>query len=129
MMDLPSLSEIEEHIVGYIKREGVVKLETLITFFRSFGVPDYGPVQTVLAGLVYRGRIDEMVYRPWPRYEARFIYFMGGTRMRPTSLTQEEMGERAKFRPHNFNQLSPQEQWGYDRALGILDWRGDLSES
>jgi hypothetical protein len=30
--------------------------------------------------------------------------------------------ERAKLRPANFLDLSPEEQWAIDKRLGILDW-------
>lgn len=32
--------------------------------------------------------------------------------------------EKAKERPKDFEELSPQEQWDIDKELGILDWDG-----
>jgi len=32
--------------------------------------------------------------------------------------------ERAKLRPANYAQLSPQEQWDINKGLGLLDWDG-----
>lgn len=34
------------------------------------------------------------------------------------------MAERAKQRPANHEEMSPQEQWETDKELGILDWDG-----
>jgi hypothetical protein len=40
------------------------------------------------------------------------------------SLFQLSATERAKQRPDDFEELSPQEQWEIDKRLGILDWDG-----
>jgi len=32
--------------------------------------------------------------------------------------------QRAKRRPINYCELSPEEQWAVDKQLGILDWDG-----
>lgn len=54
------------------------------------------------------------------------------TNIRGESVFQarHRMAERAKLRPDNYEQLSPQEQWEADKKLGILDWDGkDDSEA
>lgn len=37
--------------------------------------------------------------------------------------TQAEFEWRARFRPANYIELPPAEQWALDRKLGILDWK------
>jgi hypothetical protein len=47
--------------------------------------------------------------------------------MRQSSLTplhQWPARQRATLRPSNFNELSHEEQWSIDKALGLLDWNG-----
>jgi hypothetical protein len=39
-------------------------------------------------------------------------------------LSQDEMAEKAKERSLDYEQLSPEQQWGEDKELGILDWEG-----
>jgi len=34
------------------------------------------------------------------------------------------MNVRAAYRPDNFKELSPEDQWDVDKKLGILDWDG-----
>lgn len=36
--------------------------------------------------------------------------------------------KRAALRPHDFERLTPQEQWEIDKRLGILDWDGKESD-
>lgn len=44
-------------------------------------------------------------------------------------MTEQEMFEKSFERPHNFFQLSPEDQWDIDKRLGILDWiGGNLTE-
>lgn len=44
-------------------------------------------------------------------------------------MTEREMFEKSFSRPHNYLQLSSEDQWSIDRSLGILDWKGeDLNE-
>lgn len=38
------------------------------------------------------------------------------------------MAQRAKLRPTEYENLSPQTQWEIDKALGILDWSGNPNE-
>ena len=40
-------------------------------------------------------------------------------------LSQREMFEKSFERPSNFFQLTSEEQWDIDKALGILDWDGE----
>lgn len=44
--------------------------------------------------------------------------------VRPNFYTQEAMAERAKHRSPNYASMTPEEQWGEDKRLGILDWDG-----
>jgi len=44
-------------------------------------------------------------------------------------MTEREMFEESFKRPTNYFSLSGEQQWEIDKALGILDWRGEgLSE-
>lgn len=40
-------------------------------------------------------------------------------------MDKREMFEQSFMRPSNFFELSGEEQWEIDKALGILDWVGD----
>jgi hypothetical protein len=40
-------------------------------------------------------------------------------------MTEREMFEKSLERPRNYFQLSGEEQWAIDKALGILDWQGE----
>jgi len=40
-----------------------------------------------------------------------------------TAFAANAAKQRARQRPANYDQLSPQEQWQIDKALGILDWK------
>lgn len=39
-------------------------------------------------------------------------------------MTEFQMCQAALRRPSNYNRLSPDDQWGIDKRLGILDWNG-----
>jgi hypothetical protein len=39
-------------------------------------------------------------------------------------MTETEMFEKSFLRPANYFQLTAEEQWAIDKALGILDWEG-----
>ena len=44
-------------------------------------------------------------------------------------MTEREMFEKSFERPTNYLHLGAFEQWDIDKALGILDWKGEnLSE-
>ena len=44
-------------------------------------------------------------------------------------MTEYQMFEKSFERPRNYFNLSTEEQWDIDKALGILDWQGnDLSK-
>ena len=40
------------------------------------------------------------------------------------AVLPDSMSDRAKLRPSNFKNMTPEEQWEVDKALGILDWDG-----
>lgn len=40
-------------------------------------------------------------------------------------MTEREMFEKSFERPKNFFKLPYKEQWGIDKALDILDWKGE----
>jgi hypothetical protein len=44
--------------------------------------------------------------------------------LRDFLLTGTSNQERAKLRPMNYDDLSPEEQWKIDNDLGLLDWDG-----
>lgn len=49
------------------------------------------------------------------------------TRRTPNSLTRSwPIAERLNLRPSNFNDLTGEEQWSIDKALGLLDWKGTV---
>jgi hypothetical protein len=37
---------------------------------------------------------------------------------------QDEHFRNALQRPHNYHELSSEQQWAIDKALGLLDWTG-----
>jgi hypothetical protein len=41
------------------------------------------------------------------------------------NLTKKDLYKQSLKRPKNFEKLSPREQWGIDKELGILDWDGE----
>lgn len=41
-------------------------------------------------------------------------------------MTEAEMFEKSFERPRNFFHLSKEAQWGIDKKLGILDWKGEF---
>jgi hypothetical protein len=42
-----------------------------------------------------------------------------------TGVPLSEGARQAKKRPSNYCEMSAQEQWAVDKALGILDWDGE----
>jgi len=43
-------------------------------------------------------------------------------------MTEQEMFEKSFLRPSNYFKLNGEKQWDIDKALGILDWIGELTE-
>lgn len=44
-------------------------------------------------------------------------------------MTEQEMFEKSFQRPKDYFELSEQQRWEIDNALGILDWKGvDLTK-
>lgn len=124
MMDPITKDELLSDVLHYIELKVVVRLEELVERHRLYrnASDDIPPVQTLLAELVMKHKITEENFRA-PDGPVRFIYFTAGTHR--AHLLQKEMAQRVQYRPKDFDKLTPDQQWEWDKALGILDYRGE----
>lgn len=121
MMDPITKDEVLRDIVQHIALNKVVRLEELALRHRVYRNTNIPPIQTLLAELVIRYQIIEEKFRA-ANGPVQFIYLSSSTRR--AHLLQEEMAERVQYRPKDFDQLSADHQWEWDKALGILDYTG-----
>jgi hypothetical protein len=124
MMDPMTKEEVKGSITQFIATQFAVSLEELTAIYQG-SAGQLSPavkVPTLLAEMVMESRIEQRLFRVMGQ-PVRIYYFPLGTIN--AHLLQTEMADRARHRPQNFDQLSVEEQWNWDKALGILDWRNE----
>lgn len=121
MMDQMTREELKEVLVQTVEHSFVIRLEALMHQYgleASLLTPPV-PVPALLAELVVERKITQRYFRVGTD-PVRIYYFPKN--VRSADLTQAEMGERIKFRPADFAQLDLDDQFAWDRALGVLDY-------
>jgi hypothetical protein len=125
MIDPLTREEAKEAIIQYVIEKGVARLEDLVSWYAGILKGSLPPVQTLLAELLMEKKLTEKKFRrstvevKWP---IQFLYFPADTF--EAHPLQSEMVKRVQYRPANFQELSPDQQWEWDKALGILDYEG-----
>lgn len=122
MMDPITRDEAKASIVDLVTHKAVVRLEELASWYAGIIRDGLPPIQTLLAELKMEQRLTEKLFRVGMN-PVQFVYFVGGTV--EAHLLQKEMGQRVRFRPADFEKLSDEQRWDWDKALGILDYCGD----
>ncbi len=129
MIEPLTIEEVKSSLVQYITLKGVARLEELAEYYNRLGFHgDFPLLQTVLAELVMGELITEKKFRGPTRFPSnlspvQFLYFTSGTH--EAHLLQKEMAARMRYRPKGFDQMTPEQQWEWDKALGVLDYRGE----
>jgi hypothetical protein len=124
-MDPITKEEFLADLVQHIHLKEALSLKELGYYYRSSiaSTSDLPPLQTLLAELVVRGQISERKFRI-NGGPVKYLYFAPYC-LAETQLLQDEMKERLQYRPKDFDKLPPEQQWAWDKALGILDYRGE----
>lgn len=126
MMEPLTKEEVKEAIVLTVAAKFSVSLEELQNSYRLSVRQLTPPVQvpTLLAEMVMEDLIEQRLFRAMGDVRTiRIFYFPFGTVN--GHFLQSEMKSRIQFRPANFDKLSNEEQWLWDKALGVLDYRGE----
>lgn len=121
-MDPFTKEEVKIALVATVTAMTMASEEALCNAYRTSSAQLRIPVQTLLAELIIEDKLVQKLFRLAGR-PAYVCYFPVGTVN--GHFLQTEMKARVQYRPANFDQLGPEEQWAWDKALGILDWRGE----
>lgn len=125
MFDKQTKEEAKSALLEEVRQLGVAKIEDLINRFESSFVRDgLDRVPVLMTELVADRLVIELLYRNPPNYLLRSLYFPEGAQTHNVRVLPLEMAKRARLRPSNFFEMSNDQQWAIDKALGILDWDG-----
>ncbi len=124
MMDPITKEELLSDVLHYITLKGVVRLEDVADRHKVYrtSADSIPPIQELLAELVMEQKITEKLFRR-AQSPVMVVYAPAGTF--DAHLLQKEMAQRVQYRPKDFETLTPEQKWAWDKALGILDYRGE----